>query len=307
MADTPQRDLLIVILFMVALGVAWYYAGGTANDLARSGPLFGTPDTGSLSPVGIPGVKLNEADPDPVDTGPKTTTVTNYLGTFNEVESPYAKFVSLEKGTAESAIGSEYLTLRVAQNAPDKITVTGWRVESTATGVSASLPQAALLPFLGSVNAPAPVTLSGGQQVFIVTGRSPNGTSFRTNKCTGYFEQFQNFTPALRLECPGAQQEADAYFTPGNYTDGCNDIVRTIGRCVYVTQSIPTSAGSACATFIQDRLSYNGCINAHKNDEDFYKKDWYLYINRDQELWRSRSERIRLLDENGKVVDVVSY
>jgi hypothetical protein len=302
-----QRDLLIVVLFMVALGVAWYYSGGTANDLARSGPLFQLPPSQSGNPAyNVPGVELIET-PVKEDTGPVVTTISNYLGTLNEEVSPYAQYVSLEESNAKSGNDSEYVTLRIAYNAPQKITVTGWRLESTATGMQTTLPQAAALPFLGTINTPEPIALSAGQTVYVVTGRSPNGTSFRTNMCTGYFEQYQNFTPPLKLECPSPQDEAVPYFATGSYTDECNDIVRTIGRCTFVTASIPGSAGSRCEQFIHNQLSYNGCINTHKNDPKFYKDDWYVYVNRDQELWRSRSERIRLLDENGKVVDVVTY
>lgn len=307
MASSPQRDLLIVVLLMAALGVAWYYAGGTANDLARSGPIFNVPEIGGTVPVfNVPGVQQQEIS-GTRSSEPQTTTITNFLGTFTEEKSPYAAFVSLEEGNARSSYESEYVTIRVAYNATQKITVTGWRLESTGTGIAVSLPLASELPFLGGVNASSPVSLSQGQTVYVITGRSPNGASFRTNMCTGFFEQFQNFTPALRIECPNPQEEAEAYFGTGTLTDECYDIVRAIPRCTLVIQSIPASAGTACEQFITNRLSYNSCINTHKNDPKFYKDDWYLYLNRNDELWRSRSERIRLLDENGKVVDTVSY
>lgn len=308
MARSPQQDLLIVILLMAALGAAWYYTGGTANDLARSGPLFKMPQVGSgtIPVFSVPSVKINDATSDTAS-DPETTSVTNYLGTLTEEKSPYAAYVSLEAGNARSSVDSEYLVLRVSSNAPQKVTISGWRIESTATGLSSTLPLAAELPFLGSVNSTGPVSLSKGQSAYIVTARSPNGTSFRTNICTGYFEQFQNFTPSLNLECPSPQTEADTFFTPGSLNDECYDIVRSLGRCTLVIQSIPASAGTACEQFITNTLSYNGCINKHKNEPKFYKDVWYLYLNRDQELWRSRSERIRLLDENGKVVSVVSY
>ena len=299
-----KRDLLIVILLMAALGVAWYYAGGTASDLARSGPLFKLPE-GQTIPTAIPGVE--QVAPPRSDSGDVTTTFTNYLGTFSEEVSPYAAYVSLDEGNARSSYDSEYVTIRVAYNAPQRITITGWKLESTGTGVAASIPQAAALPFLGTVSDVEPISLSAGNSVYVVTGRSPNGTSFRTNMCTGYFEQFQNFTPALKLECPNPQEEATAYLTTGNYSDECYDFVRTLGRCTLVLQSVPLSAGAQCEQFTSNVLSYSGCIVRHKTDPKFYKDDWYVYLNRDQELWRSRSERIRLVDESGKVVDVVSY
>lgn len=308
MARSPQQDFLIVLLLMAALGVAWYYTGGNSNDLARAGLLFKFSPTvgGGVVPTAIPGVEQVgggvEAPP------PSTTqTISNYLGTFTEERSPYAAYVTLEQANASSDIGSEYLTIRVSNNAPSKVTVTGWRLESTATGMSGTVPMAAELPFQGSVNATSPASLSPGQQAYVVTGRSPNGTSFRTNLCTGYFEQFQNFTPALKIECPNPQEEAQNALTTGSYNDTCYDFVRAVPRCTLVTTSVPLPAGEACNQFVTTQLTYVGCINKHKNDPGFYKDTWYLFLNRDQELWRSRSERIRLLDENGKVVGVVSY
>lgn len=301
------RDLFIVIFLLVALGVAWYYSGGTASDLARSGPFFTLPQQGVGIPAyTVPGVEYTPAT---VEGGgvDSITTITNYLGTFDEERSPYAAHVSLEEGNARSGHASEYVTIRMAYNAPQKITVTGWRLESTATGLGIALPQAAELPFLGTVNGATPVALSAGQTVYVVTGRSPNGTSFRTNICTGYFEQYQNFTPPLRLDCPSPQEEADRVLSTGNYGDECYDVVRTLSRCTLTVASIPASTGTQCQEFIQNTLTYNGCINAHKNLPKFYKDEWYLFLNRDQELWRSRSERIRLIDENGKVVDAVTY
>lgn len=308
MASTPQQDLLVVVLLMVALGVAWYYTGGTMNDLARESPFFSLPESGGpgLPAYNVPGVAIEKIpEKEGESTGP--TIITNYLGTIEENPSPYAKYVSLEEGNARSGVDSEHLVIRISYDAPQGVTVTGWKLESTATGLQASIPQAAALPFLGSVNSPGPATMGKGQSAYVITARSPNGTSFRTNICTGYFEQFQNFTPSLRIECPSPQEEATTFFTAGSYSDECNDIVRALPRCTLVVQSIPASAGVQCEQFISSTLSYNGCINAHKNDAKFYKDDWYLFLNRDQELWRSRSERIRLLDENGKVVDVVTY
>ena len=307
MARSPQQDLLIVVLLMAALGVAWYYTGGTSTDLAKAGPFFQSPKIGDTLPVfRVPGVELPNVPPSSNEP-PRAETISSYLGSITEEKSPYAAYVSLEQGNASSGLESEYVTIRVNYNASNKIVLSGWRLESTATGLSTTLPLASELPAQGSVNTTSPVGLSPGQTAYVVTGRSPIGSSFRTNLCTGYFEQFQNFTPGLKIECPNPQEEAQAVIPTGSYSDECYDIVRSIPRCTLVIQSIPGSAGAACESFISSTLSYTGCMNKHKNDPKFYKDDWYLYINRDQELWRSRSERIRLLDENGKVVGVVSY
>ncbi len=304
-----KRDLLIVILLLSALGLAWYYAGGPGNSLARSSPFLTLPGYGTGTPAYIvPSVQYTP--PKPIGSSQSQSnnpSFTNYLGTFNETASPYAKYVTLERGVADSGYQDEYVVIRIAYDAPQKITVTGWRLESTATNLGTTLPLGSPLPFLGSVNATGPVSMGAGESAYVVTSRSPVGTSFRTNMCTGYFEQYQNFKPALRLECPSPDDEANRVLATGNYNDDCYNVVRSISRCTLSTATIPYSAGSQCQSLVQDTLTYNGCINAHKSDPKFYKDVWYLYLNRDQELWANRSERIRLVDETGKVVSAISY
>lgn len=305
MKGSAQGDLVIVIALIVLLGVAWYYTGGPQRTIDPV-PFFTLPQYGTGTPAyTVPRVEFTPTEKSPDDV-PRTT-ITTTLGTFTEERSPYAEHISLEIANAKSGIGTEYLTIRTASNMPERITVTGWRIESTATSLGATLLQAAELPFQGTLNPQGPVVLGPGQTAYIVTGRSPNGTSFRTNLCTGYFEQFQNFEPRLRLDCPSPETEADAFLTTGEYNDECHSIVRSLSRCTFNTQSVPLSAGTRCEQLIHSELSYNGCMNRHKNDPKFYKNEWYLYLNRDQELWASRSERIRLVDQNGKVVDSVSY
>lgn len=308
-----KRDLGTVVLLLVALGVAWFYTGGPTRALSRSGPLLSAPKpygSGTGAYV-VPSVALR--NPEAV-TGATTdsngniiSTFTNYLGTFNEVKSPYAPYVRLTRAGADSSYATEYLQIDVSPNAPNKITLTGWRVESTATNLGASLPQGTPLPSLGDINNTGPIVVDPGATVYVATGRSPNGSSFRTNICTGYFEQFQDFVPHLRLDCPAPNDEANRVLNIGDYTQNCYDTVRSVNRCTMVINAIPINTGLVCQNFIQGTLTYNGCITAHKNEPNFYKNVWYVYLNRDQELWKNRSERIRLLDENGKVVSVVTY
>lgn len=306
----PKRDLVIVIFLLIAIGVAWYLSGGSTKDLSGTGPFLRLPGTGTGTPAyTVPSVILNKASTqqdEPNEKETKDTVVTNYLGTLTETTSPYASYVTLERSAASSDYRNEYLTVRV-RNTPQRIAVTGWRIESTATNLGTTLPQAMPLPSLGHLSSLQPVTLGAGETAYIVTGRSPLGTSFRTNMCTGYFEQFQDFVPNLRLACPSPDDEAERYFTTGTYTTECYNLVRAVNRCTLTIASIPASAGAQCQPFIESTLTYNGCATAHKNESGFYKNEWYLYLNRDQELWRDRSERIRLVDENGKVVGVVNY
>ncbi|MBU6310751.1 hypothetical protein KGO06_02330 [Patescibacteria group bacterium] len=305
MARTPQQDLAIVVLLMIALGVAWYYTGGTESDLARGGPLFSQQQGSTIPGIPIPRVFLGGTEGQ--DEGPKSTTITTYLGAITEERSPYANRVSLSASLASASLDGEYLTLRVNSSAESPITISGWKLESSVSGLRVAVPLAVALPAQGSNSIAEPVALAPGHTAYLITKRSPIGTSFRTNLCTGYFEQFQDFTPPLSLDCPRPTTEADTYFALGTYTDECESIVRSLGRCEFSTKSVPGSAGNQCVQFVTTELSYNGCVARHKTQPGFYRDTWYLFLSRDSELWRSRSERIRLLDENDKVVSVITY
>lgn len=302
------RDFFIVIALLVALGIAWYYTGGPERSLSRSGPLLSQPGIGGGRAYTVPTVARNRGTSTANTTGPTGTTwgtFTNYLGTFTEERSPYSSYVTLERGRADGALADEYVQIRVSSSAPNKITISDWKLESTMSQTKVALGGASYLPYAAQVNSEQTVAVGAGSSVYVVTARSPIGVSFRTNECTGYFEQFQNFTPRLKLECARPEDEADRIL--GTYSEECEDFVNSINRCTVTLNAIPGNVGSACQNFIQNDLTYNACVNAHKNDPKFYKDEWYIFLKRDQELWRDRNERIRLVDESGKVVSVVSY
>lgn len=57
----------------------------------------------------------------------------------------------------------------------------------------------------------------------------------------------------------------------------------------------------------EDRLEYEECVRARMHEEDFYGNTWRIYLGRDTGLWRTRNETIRLLDREGRPVDVYAY
>lgn len=302
------RDFFIVIALLVALGIAWYYTGGPERSISRSGPLLSQPGIGGGQAYTVPRVARNRATSTSSSNGPSGTswgTFTNYLGTFTEDRSPYASYVTLERGRSDGPLADEYVRIRVSPSAPNKITISDWKLESTMSQLRVPLGGASYLPYTGQVNSEQTVAVGAGASVYVVTARSPIGVSFRVNECTGYFEQFQTFAPKLKLECPRPEDEADRVL--GTYNEACEDFVGSINRCTVTLNAIPGAVGSACQNFIQNDLTYNSCVSAHQSDPKFYKDEWYIFLKRDQELWRDRNERIRLVDESGKVVGVVSY
>ncbi len=229
--------------------------------------------------------------------------------------SPFRGSVLIERSHARSDEPSrEYLELRHTRRSETPATITGWTLVSPITGRSITIGEAARIPLLGRVNRTEPVVLAPGERAYVLTGRSPNGMSFLLNKCTGYFEQFQNFTPSLRRECPRIKDEplppshraeARAYGA-SSLEDACLDYIERVGECT-VPVSIPPTLSGACQEFIVKTAQYDACVTNHRADEGFFRDEWRLYLNRDEELWKEKREVIELRDRDGKLVDVVVY
>ncbi len=302
--------LFTFILLMAALGVLWVYSGGPERGSYGQGPFLTMP---SVPTVPIPvGVQTPEGQPAQPQTDPSRT-LRDYFYNFgtgytgNEEKSPYADYVSLEFGDPGNTNPKyEYVTIKVSSNIQTATTISGWSLVGTS-GIVGKIGSAAQLPSLGQVNSESPVSVPPGSILYVTTGRSPSGVSFRINQCTGYFEQFQDYYPALRADCPRPTDEMLRYpdGIAGNRT--CIEFIERLYQCQLYTLAVPGNIGGSCQNFVLNVLSYNGCINAHRNDPGFYKNEWRIYLNRDQELWQSKYERIRLLDENGKLIDVLGY
>jgi len=226
--------------------------------------------------------------------------------------SPYKGMVTMRKSAAalrSTNADKERIQLDASNKNESKVTITGWRLESAITGRSVSIPKAVYLVFAGSSNSKLPVLLMPGDTAYITTGRSPIGQSFKVNKCTGYYTQFQTFVPSISRKCPLPEEEILFYTRDTSIflENDCMDFVDRMSRCRIPTKALPLTLSYACQEAIIDEINYNSCVDKHKNDEDFRIPDWRIYLRRDTELWRDKRELIKLLDENGKTVDYYSY
>jgi len=195
------------------------------------------------------------------------------------------------------------------RNNDSSINISNWRLVSPISGKNLALGEAVHLIFSGSVNERQSVIFRPGDTAYVTTGRSPVGYSFLVNKCSGYFTQFQKFYPSLSKKCPLPKDEIlDFDGDQSIFIDNqCMDFVNRIRRCTVSTAPTPLWMSSACQEAIVEEINYNSCIEKHKNDADFRVPEWRLYLRRDSELWREKREIIKLLDENGKTVDYITY
>ncbi len=225
--------------------------------------------------------------------------------TFGE-PSPYRGQVRITSVSGEeSSPIAEYVEIG-AQNATGPIKVSGWSLQSALTGIRAHIPRGANSFVLGAVNTQEDMYLTPGAYAIVVSGPSPLGTSFRENMCTGYLDGMQKFVPSLSRNCPASSQILP--FTPDNlktYGDTCFDFVQTIPPCTF-PMKVP-EVSPACRIFLANNLSYNGCVQNFRHSSNFARDSWRIYLNAGGELWRNTHDIVRLLDAEGKTVDVISY
>ena len=222
--------------------------------------------------------------------------------------SPYKEFVSLDKATATTDDPErEYLRIRIDRSLKKTLSTAGWYLESSMTGQRVSLPQVTKLPVSGRSGVQEILRVQAGDTLIINTGRSQIGHSFQLNSCTGYFEQFQNFNPTLPRQCPDVAEEPTVAYGPHGFGDACLDYLERWPRCTAHVDPPPVGMPYQCQQYIGTKINYNACVDFHKNDADFYKQEWRLYLNREDELWKAKRELITLRDANGKILDILSY
>ncbi len=226
--------------------------------------------------------------------------------------SPYYKRVYL------SAVSHPYyandprgqFTLYADASLPNSVDITGWSVKGNgAYGVS--IPTAVadfrklLIMYTPSFRGTDDIVLRPGDSVTFYSGQSPmNGVSLRLNKCTGYLNESYAFSPTLPNECPRAESPRTVYFT-----GKCQDYLRSINTCHAPSQDSINNALDAndveCRAFV-GRLTYDGCYADHRNDVDFFSREWRVWLN--QYLpFDVLHDRLVIYDRQGLMVNEYVY
>ncbi len=333
----PGRDAVILIIILAALGVAIFSINASpeaAENLRRSS-LAPSPQQNSVSSPSLTKAELRQmyldASPQSSSVRPDETEEQRIERQIAEAEaelalvearleeiekygeeSPYKGMITIARsmgGPRSKDVSREYVQLNANRQNESRVNISDWRLQSSVTGRGAEIGDAVGLFFSGEPNAETPLYLKPNEKAYIITGRSPIGESFQVNKCSGYFNQFQTFYPNISSRCPTPEEEIEYYTRDRSIfsDDACLDFVERIPRCTVQTKQLPLNLSFACQDAILEEISYNSCIEKHKDDADFYSGDWRVYLKRSNELWKDKREIILLLDENGKTVDYYTY
>jgi hypothetical protein len=305
-----KEPLVILLVLFILVGLAYSpLKKASLNNSANSPSSIGTADQnlGSSSNKNVAeNIKSTEEDI-------KKLQDTLNKETDKSKQSPYYGKIRMSgiSGLYQDDPNREYIYLYTNLDKTETIKITGWYLKSEVTGYYAVVGGAALLPF-PFTRTESDVVLQQGDRVYITKGFSPIGISFRTNECTGYFQENTTFSPSLPLDCPQAKDEKLPNFSSVyDSNDECIRVIERIPRCTTVTnqfiRDLPDTVPPTCKTYMTNQINYNTCVALHFSDTSFPGNEYRLYLNKFGPLWRQRQDKIDLIDENGLIVDSVSY
>jgi hypothetical protein len=326
------KTVLIIVGIAIVIGmiILWFIAGG-AGAVIRSARSVPNPITALFGQSG-PGASIRlPFQPAQITQGPDiagyltksgqdingdqdTTDQTQAIDSSSQIfqygtPSPYAGKVHMSLGGVyESNPSDEYVELLASPGLQGQVVISGWSLLSAVTGARAYIPEAAPVFFMGVVNTVAPTALTANESAIVTTAASPFGVSFRENQCTGYLNQVKQFTPDISDECPSPSdalpETADNLKT---YGPSCFDYVGSLPHCYFPGSQIPNDLSSNCRSFVANTYSYNGCVNRYSTQGSFTFPTWRLFLNHTSELWNNAHDVIRLMDAQGRTVDVLTY
>lgn len=299
-----MSDLAFYSLAVLFIFVAWVYTGGPNKPFSFSGP-FITPitDVGQTQVgYGDSNIPFNHYDNGSTWGNTKDTSIPASQRSARTGE------VRISSGNLNSTdTRSEYLVLR--SDSSSDVSITGWRLVAAKAGVNVTIPSGTLIAQKGGVLSRnlTSIVLKPNTEAYVSTGVSPVENSFQETKCTGYLNANNAFNPFLSSRCPAPIDDLKEEYG-GNATlyDKCSSYVNSIGSC-RVPNADGTDIPNSCRNFVEGRLNYDGCLSAHRSDDDFTGDRWRIFLDERHELWRNSGDTITLLDANGKIVDQYSY
>lgn len=186
----------------------------------------------------------------------------------------------------------------------ESIDIIGWTIKNTQNH-SFQIPLVHNLPGSYDIKPTDRLILPPGGSVTISVGKQERRINFQENSCTGYFAQTSQFNPPIYPSCP----RLDTRSLSAQFTDRCIKLIERIPSCTTPSFSYKDTAGleNECTDFINQNFSYNGCVKSFRDQPDFFKKHWLIWMQSDQEFFRNIHDKVILKDAQGKLVDERSY
>lgn len=181
----------------------------------------------------------------------------------------------------------------------EKINITGLVLESVRGGRFV-VPNGHELPGLSGDIGRDPIVLKPRERAIITAGRQSERMDFRTNLCVGYFSEFSSFTPSIYSSCPRPDTRSLT-----SLSDRCLRIIESTSSCRKVDQNLLLD--SNCSQYVNQHLSYAGCVNDFRSRADFFGSEWYIWMQRREEFLRNIHDTVILKDAQEREVDRYGY
>lgn len=290
--------LVLVVILVITLYNASSFLRGFSGSYASFQSQTKVPIGEAKVPLAIPEAELWKS------TNPTVPGVSPYRG--------MVRFDIWDSDATNENAAEEYLSIRAAGTNIEAVRIANWSIESLVSGTRLPIPKGTLLFRMGEDNPITTIHLAPGEYLYAVTGSSPAGTSFHTNSCIGMVMNYQTFYPRLPESCPSNQ-----IFLPANLEnlrnmgEQCLEYISTLQPCEIPNEaSMPHDLLPACKSYIVENLTYGKCIDSQLKQDKFKIYNgggWYTYFEQPLEAWRNKYDVLRLLDGEGRVVDVLSY
>lgn len=297
--------IFAILMVVVALGVVVFiFRSGAIGEIFS----FSFADRFSFNyPSFVRETRPRSALPKRTITTPKSATTTESTVDSRKIPegfalkdlSPYFDKIKISSAAAGSANSYGRIVLSASLGGGEKINITGWRLE--ANRGSQIISQAINIYDPTGLTAESDIFFEKGNRLMLYTSHSAIGKNLRLNKCLGYLENTNDFTPSLPRSCPSPSQDENI----SSFTGACQNYVRSLGSCRLPgpNPSIPQN-DYACRAYI-DTINYRGCFDRHRGDSDFLSSEWWVWTG--NRFLDSRHDRVLLFDRNGLLVDIREY
>ena len=291
---------IIVILIIVAIGI---YGGSTQT---KGNGIFAPNNTNSTTNDDLVRYdlenKINDAERQVEELRKKVA-----AEELRKTQSKYVNQVYLSYVLRSDDPKNEYVVITTGNLGTTTINITGWTLKTSLSGQVITIPKSTILFFADSQNTEEDIILGSNETVYLTTGISPNGSSFKVNKCSGYLGQFQNWNPYISTMCPSPKNEDLSSIPRTVNNSACLYYIESMPACRIQTSNLPTNWSYECTNFIYTKINYPSCISTHKSDKDFWQKEWRVYLKRSESVWVNFRESVTLYDREGKPVSTINY
>lgn len=290
MEDNYKKTLLEFFGLLAFLWLLWYFNGGPTHTDRLDKPFLKPPSPINTNEVygELPSLPTNIG----ISTGKSLR-----VGGASEYSDARLSFSKSEEGEGE------YIELYVLPTSKYPVNLTGWKIKGVIDSEARIIGTGVYSFKQGEVNDESNILIYPGEKALIIPGESPVGVSFKLNKCTGYLEQFQTFSPHLPQNCPQFALDGQAF--SGNAE--CSVFARSILRCNAYVKEFPSSISQSCGQLISKRLNYNSCVSDYSIATGFRKPEWRVYLEGKDSFGSKDGDLISIFDANNNLIDSIFY